>query len=61
MPTYSYRCKGCNNEFEVKQRMTDDPIRICPNCGGHVVKLIGKDVGISFKGSGFYVNDNKKK
>jgi len=61
MPIYSYRCKDCNNKFEVKQRMTDNPIRECPKCNGHVVKLIGKDVGISFKGSGFYINDNKKK
>ena len=61
MPIYSYRCQNCKNEFDVSQSMTDEPLRQCPKCNGGVVRLIGKDINISFKGPGFYVNDSKKK
>jgi len=40
--------------------MTDDPVEICPECGGEVCRLI-QPVGIIFKGSGFYVTDNRAK
>lgn len=40
--------------------MSDDPISVCPKCGGHVRRLIGGGTGIIFKGSGFYVTDNKR-
>lgn len=60
MPTYEYRCKKCGNEFEKIQNMTDEPIEDCPKCDGQVDRLISKNVHITFKGSGFYVNDSKK-
>jgi predicted nucleic acid-binding Zn ribbon protein len=40
------------------QRFSDDPVRVCPECGGEVHRLI-QPVGIIFKGSGFYVTDNR--
>jgi predicted nucleic acid-binding Zn ribbon protein len=40
--------------------MTDDPVEICPECGGEVYRLI-QPVGVIFKGSGFYVTDNRAK
>ncbi|NCF64382.1 MAG: hypothetical protein GWP61_00310 [Chloroflexi bacterium] len=58
MPTYQYRCKECGHEFEKRQRMSDDPIKECPVCGGSVRRVVGS-VGIVFKGSGFYVTDNR--
>lgn len=58
MPTYRYRCKECEHEFEVIQRMSDDPLTHCPICGGPVRRVVGS-VGIVFKGSGFYVTDNR--
>ena len=58
MPTYKYRCKNCDHEFEVRQRMSDDPLTECPVCGGDVRRVVGS-VGIVFKGSGFYVTDNR--
>jgi putative FmdB family regulatory protein len=56
MPTYGYRCKDCEHQFETLQRMTDEPIQECPKCGGPVARLLFP-VGIVFKGSGFHVND----
>jgi putative FmdB family regulatory protein len=59
MPTYGYQCGNCENTFEVFQRMTDDPLTTCEQCGGTLRKKIFP-VGIAFKGSGFYVNDYAK-
>ena len=58
MPTYEYRCKDCGHEFEAVQSFTDDAISVCPECGGTVKKRFG-NVGISFKGSGFYKTDTR--
>lgn len=59
MPTYVYECKSCEKSFEVEQRITEDPLTDC-ECGGKVRRII-QPVGISFKGSGFYVNDSTSK
>jgi putative FmdB family regulatory protein len=58
MPTYSYLCEGCGNEFERFQAITAKPLRMCPKCGKKRLKrLIGTGAGIIFKGSGFYQTD----
>lgn len=59
MPTYSYHCKDCDYEFEIFQQMKDKPIKICPNCGGTLIKMIDKGSGFIFKGKGFYQTDYK--
>ena len=60
MPTYEYRCKDCGNDLEVVQSFTDDALTTCDACGGPLRKLFG-NVGIAFKGSGFYKNDSRGK
>ncbi|MEA1986753.1 MAG: FmdB family zinc ribbon protein [Candidatus Marinimicrobia bacterium] len=60
MPKYTYRCEKCDYEFDEFQSFSDKPITICPKCKGKVKKLI-LGGGVVFKGSGFYVNDYKKK
>ena len=57
MPTYDYKCKQCNHEFELFQYMTDEPAKICPECRGKVERLISGGSGLLFKGSGFYITD----
>ncbi|MDD3470163.1 MAG: zinc ribbon domain-containing protein, partial [Thermoguttaceae bacterium] len=58
MPTYEYQCGACGAKFELFQRMSDDPIKICPQCGKSTAKrLMSTGVGVVFKGSGFYVTD----
>ena len=59
MPTYDYKCKKCEHEFELFQSMTDEPIKKCPECNGEVERLIGTGGGLIFKGSGFYITDNR--
>jgi len=60
MPTYQYRCSSCDNQFELRQSFKDDPVTVCPeqNCSGQVKKVFG-NVGIAFKGSGFYKTDSR--
>jgi putative FmdB family regulatory protein len=60
VPTYEYRCKDCGNDLEVVQAFTDDALTMCEVCGGRLRKLFG-NVGIAFKGSGFYKNDSRGK
>ncbi len=57
MPTYEYRCKKCDHEFEVFQSIKDAPKKTCPKCKGRVERLIGAGAGLLFKGSGFYITD----
>jgi putative FmdB family regulatory protein len=58
MPTYEYACKQCGEHLEVVQSFKDDPLTVCPNCGGDLRKVFGS-VGIVFKGSGFYKTDSR--
>ena len=58
MPTYDYRCKACNHEFEEFQSMSAKPLKKCPECGKpKLERLIGTGAGVIFKGSGFYETD----
>ena len=58
LPTYEYRCDSCENNFDVVQSFHDDPVTACPACGSRVRKVFG-NVGIVFKGSGFYKTDSR--
>lgn len=58
MPTYEYRCGSCGARFERFQKMTDEPVSVCPECGEEEVeRLISSGGGLVFKGSGFYATD----
>lgn len=69
MPVYEYKCEKCGREFEFQQRISEDPLTDCiliddsgESCNGKVFRKISKNVGLMFKGSGFYLTDyaNKK-
>lgn len=56
MPTYEYRCpKG--HDFELFQRMSDEPRAACPECGEIAERLLSGGAGLIFKGEGFYITD----
>ena len=58
MPTYSYACTACDNAFDISQKITDDALTTCPECGGRLRKVYGS-VGVTFKGGGFYRTDSR--
>jgi putative FmdB family regulatory protein len=59
MPIYEYQCEECGVRFERLQSMSAPTETTCPECGGRVHRVISS-VGVIFKGSGFYVTDNRK-
>lgn len=59
MPLYVYQCTDCGVRFERSQSFHDAPLTTCPECNGAVYRVIGS-TGVIFKGSGFYVTDNRK-
>ena len=56
MPTYEYECDACHRVFEVRQRITEDPLTTCDACGGTVRRLLSAAPFI-LKGEGWYVTD----
>lgn len=59
MPIYEYKCKSCEHKFDKIQKISDDPLRDCPDCGEpELVKLISA-AGFRLKGTGWYETDFK--
>jgi len=42
MPTYTYLCRNekCEHQFEVGQKMSEEPITVCPECGKKTRRII---------------------
>lgn len=60
MPTYEYECEKCGNRFEVFQKMSEEPLKLCSNCNElSLRRVFSAGVAINFKGAGFYSNDSK--
>ena len=61
MPLYEYECEAENGRrFEIIQKFSDEPLTVCPTCGGKVRRLISSPA-IQFKGSGWYITDYARK
>jgi len=59
MPIYEYKCDN-GHVFDVIQRMSDEPLTECQECGAHAERVL-HPVAIHFKGSGFHNTDYGKK
>ena len=57
MPIYEYKCFQCGT-FEKLQKISESPLSQCPTCSSQVERVISKNIGVVFKGSGFYTTDN---
>lgn len=60
MPTYGYSCPECGHEYEKMQKISDDTLAKCPECGALGRRVISGGAGLIFKGSGFYITDYKR-
>ncbi|ROR29810.1 FmdB family zinc ribbon protein [Inmirania thermothiophila] len=60
MPIYEYACTACGHELEALQKMSDEPLTDCPECGGSTLKRLISAAGFRLKGSGWYETDFKK-
>lgn len=54
MPIYDYACEKCEREFEVEQRITEEPLKTCPQCKSRKVKRLISQTSFVLKGSGWY-------
>lgn len=59
MPIYEYACQNCARHFEIMQKMSDEPLKVCEACGGALEKQWSQ-TGFQFKGAGWYVTDYAK-
>ncbi len=59
MPIYEYQCQACGNEHEALQKMSADPLEMCPACSEPELKKKISAAGFRLKGSGWYETDFK--
>ncbi len=57
MPIYEYRCNACGHEFEIIQKISEQPLTDCPACGKAALAKLVSAAGFQLKGSGWYVTD----
>jgi len=60
MPIYGYVCKNCSHRFDVLQKMSDDPLVHCPDCGEPTLQKELSAPKFRLKGQGWYETDFKK-
>lgn len=60
MPIYEYVCNRCGYEFEITQKITDEPLKKCKKCGGKLQKVIS-NTSFVLKGTGWYKTDYANK
>jgi len=59
MPIYEYQCQACEHEYEALQKMSAEPLVICPVCDKPELKKKISAAGFRLKGSGWYETDFK--
>lgn len=59
MPIYEYQCRSCGNQFEILQKMNDEPLVDCGECGAADLQKLISAVAFRLKGTGWYETDFK--
>ncbi|MGR3914055.1 MAG: zinc ribbon domain-containing protein [Gammaproteobacteria bacterium] len=59
MPIYEYRCAACGHHLEVLQKISEEPLHVCPECGGDGLKKQVSKSAFRLKGGGWYETDFK--
>lgn len=61
MPIYEYECTHCHQQFDLMQKINDEPVKQCPQCFNDTVIRLVSAAGFQLKGSGWYATDFKNK
>lgn len=61
MPIYEYVCHSCGRQFEIMQKISDEPLSNCPTCHANEVTKLVSAPSFQLKGTGWYVTDFKDK
>jgi putative FmdB family regulatory protein len=59
MPIYEYRCAACGHELEALQKITDAPLKACPECNKRRLERLMSAPAFRLKGGGWYETDFK--
>ena len=61
MPIYEYQCDQCKHRLEIIQKISDEPLKFCPECGEETLRKLISSVSFRLKGTGWYETDFKNK
>ena len=61
MPIYEYACKSCGREFEVTQKISDEPLKECQHCSSNNIEKVISPSAFVLKGSGWHATDYARK
>ena len=61
MPIYEYQCTNCHKQFDLLQKITEEPVTQCPDCLKNTAIRLVSAAGFQLKGSGWYATDFKNK
>ncbi len=61
MPIYEYQCDECEHKLEALQKISDEPLQLCPECGKHSLRKLVSVAAFRLSGSGWYETDFKDK
>jgi putative FmdB family regulatory protein len=59
LPIYEYRCESCGHELDALQKISEDPLKDCPECGEATLRRLISAPSFRLKGSGWYETDFK--
>lgn len=59
MPIYEYLCGECAHTLDALQKLSDEPLVYCPQCGAAALKRQMSAPSFRLKGSGWYETDFK--
>ena len=59
MPIYEYRCSACGHQADHLQKVSEQPLSVCPSCGKPTYQKMLSAAGFQLKGSGWYATDFK--
>lgn len=60
MPIYEYACRNCEHTLDALQKISDEPLLECPECGQPQLKRLISAPRFRLKGEGWYETDFKK-